>query len=202
MKIICIGRNYARHARELNNPVPEEPVVFCKPESSLCRDGVPFIYPAFTNNLQYECEIVLRICKTGKHIEINAAAAYYDQWTVGIDFTARDLQQKLKDQRLPWELAKAFDQSAAIGRWVTFTAEERYASTFSLKQNGRELQSGTTADLLFSFEKLISFLSEYFTLETGDLIFTGTPEGVGPVQQNGALTGWLNGKQLLHLEIR
>jgi len=202
MKIICVGRNYAEHAKELNNPLPKEPVIFLKPKSALARTGVPINYPEFTDNLQYECEVVLRICKNGKKISERHAHQYFDQWTVGIDFTARDVQNKLKNQGLPWEIAKAFDDSAVVGQFVPFQREELYSANFSLDLNKEKVQTGTTADLIFSFEKLISYISQYFTLQIGDLIFTGTPKGVGPVLPYDVLEGFLNNEKLFEVEIR
>jgi 2-keto-4-pentenoate hydratase/2-oxohepta-3-ene-1,7-dioic acid hydratase in catechol pathway len=201
LKIICIGRNYIDHAKELNNPVPAEPVVFLKPASSLNATGIPVKYPEFTANLQYECEIVLKISKTGKNIPLKAALEYFDQWTVGLDFTARDLQQTLKEKGLPWELAKAFDQSAAIGKFIPVDKKKLYETSFALHKNRKEVQSGHTSDLIFSFEKIIQFVSRFFILEAGDLIFTGTPKGVGPVVSGDQLTGFLNGERLLEQAI-
>lgn len=202
MKIICIGRNYAEHAKELNNPLPKEPVIFMKPKSALARTGLPIHYPEFTDNLQYECEIVLRVCKNGKQIPQKFARQYFDQWTVGIDFTARDIQNRLKEQGLPWETAKAFDDSAAVGRFIPIDQELLYSSSFSLSINSEPVQRGHTSDLLFSFEKLVSHISQYFTLQIGDLIFTGTPKGVGPVLPYDMLEGYLNHEKLLEVEMR
>lgn len=202
MKIICIGRNYAEHAKELNNPLPKEPVIFMKPKSALARTGLPIHYPEFTDNLQYECEIVLRVCKNGKQIPQKFARQYFDQWTVGIDFTARDIQNRLKEQGLPWETAKAFDDSAAVGRFIPIDQELLYSSSFSLSINSEPVQRGHTSDLLFSFEKLVSHISQYFTLQIGDLIFTGTPKGVGPVLPYDVLEGYLNHEKLLEVEMR
>lgn len=202
MKIICIGRNYAEHAKELNNPLPKEPVIFLKPKSALVRPGVAINYPEFTDNLQYECEVVLRICKNGKKISQKYARQYFDQWTVGIDFTARDVQTKLKEQGLPWEIAKAFDDSAVVGRFIPFEPENLYSSSFSLSLNNETVQRGHTSDLIFSFEKLINYISQYFTLQIGDLIFTGTPKGVGPVLPYDVLEGYLNHEKLFEVELR
>lgn len=202
MKIICIGRNYAEHAKELNNAIPTEPVIFIKPKSALSRPGIPVHYPEFTDNLQYECEIVLRICKNGKQIPQKFARQYFDQWTVGIDFTARDLQNKLKEQGLPWEKAKAFDDSAVVGKFIPFDPEQLYTAGFSLDLNRETVQRGHTSDLLFSFEQLITHISRYFTLQIGDLIFTGTPKGVGPVLPYDILEGFLNGEKLFEVEIK
>lgn len=202
MKIICIGRNYAEHAKELNNPLPKEPVIFMKPKSALARPGVPIHYPQFTDNLQFECEVVLRVCKNGRQIPPKFARQYFDHWTVGIDFTARDLQNKLKAEGLPWERAKAFDDSAAVGNFVPFKEEELYSSHFTLLQNNMLVQKGHTSDLIFSFEHLVSYISQYFTLQIGDLIFTGTPKGVGPVLPYDKLEGFLNNEKMFEVDIK
>lgn len=202
MKIICIGRNYAEHAKELNNPLPKEPVIFMKPKSALARPGIPVHYPQFTDNLQYECEVVLRVCKNGRQIPQKFARQYFDQWSVGIDFTARDLQNKLKEEGLPWERAKAFDDSAVVGNFIPIDESNLYSSTFSLSQNGAIVQKGHTSDLIFSFEHLISYISQYFTLQIGDLIFTGTPKGVGPVLPYDRLEGFLNNEKMFDIEIK
>lgn len=202
MKIICIGRNYAEHAKELNNPLPTEPVIFLKPKSALARPGLPIHYPEFTDNLQYECEVVLRICKNGRQIPQKYARQYFDQWTVGIDFTARDLQSKQKSQGLPWEIAKGFDDSAVVGHFIPIDPDLLYSSSFSLSLNHETVQRGHTSDLLFSFEKLISHVSRYFTLQIGDLIFTGTPKGVGQVLPYDMLEGYLNHEKMFQVEIR
>lgn len=202
MKIICIGRNYAEHAKELNNAVPKEPVIFIKPKSALARPGVAIHYPEFTDNLQYECEVVLRICKNGKQIAQKFARQYFDHWTVGIDFTARDVQNRLKEEGLPWEKAKAFDNSAVVGDFIPIDFENLYSSSFSLNLNDQTVQRGHTSDLIFPFEQLISHISQYFTLQIGDLIFTGTPKGVGPVLPYDVLTGYLNHEKMFEVEIR
>ncbi|KAA5533429.1 fumarylacetoacetate hydrolase family protein [Taibaiella lutea] len=202
MKIICIGRNYADHAKELNNPLPKEPVIFMKPKSALARPGIPVHYPQFTDNLQYECEVVLRVCKNGRQIPQKFAKQYFDHWTVGIDFTARDLQNKLKEEGLPWERAKAFDDSAVVGNFVPVAEADLYTTQFSLSQNGVMVQKGHTSDLIFSFEHLISYISQYFTLQIGDLIFTGTPKGVGPVLPYDKLVGYLNNEKMFDIEIK
>jgi acylpyruvate hydrolase len=202
MKIICIGRNYAEHAKELNNPLPKEPVIFMKPKSALARSGVPVHYPQFTDNLQFECEVVLRICKNGRQIPQKFARQYFDHWSVGIDFTARDLQNKLKAEGLPWERAKAFDDSAVVGNFIPFKEEELYSSHFSLLQNNMLVQKGHTSDLIFSFEHLVSYISQYFTLQIGDLIFTGTPKGVGPVLPYDKLEGFLNNEKMFEVDIK
>jgi len=202
MKIICIGRNYADHAKELNNPVPKEPVIFIKPKSALARLGVPVHYPQFTDDLQYECEVVLRICRNGRQVPQKFARQYFDHWTVGIDFTARDLQNKLKEAGLPWERAKAFDDSAVVGEFVPIGDADLYHMPFSLRQNGARVQEGNTSDLIFSFEHLVSYISQYFTLQIGDYIFTGTPQGVGPVLPYDKLEGFLDQQKMFEVEIR
>jgi acylpyruvate hydrolase len=202
MKIICVGRNYAEHVKELNNDLPKEPIIFLKPKSALVRNGTHINYPEFTDNLHYECEVVLRVCKNGRKIAQKHARQYIDQWTVGIDFTARDIQKKLKDKGLPWEIAKGFDDSALVGNFVPIDFQHLYSTPFSLTLNGETVQKGHTSDLIFSFERLISYISDYFTLQIGDLIFTGTPQGVGPVLPYDVLEGYLNHEKLFTTEIR
>ncbi|MFN3530566.1 MAG: fumarylacetoacetate hydrolase family protein [Bacteroidia bacterium] len=203
MKIICVGRNYADHARELNNEVPTEPVIFLKPDSAILKDGKAFYLPDHLGSIHHELEIVLRICKNGKHIAPRFASDYYDQIGLGIDFTARDLQTKLKNKGLPWELAKGFDGSAVLG---DFVPKEHLGVLqdlqLELQVNGEKRQAGNTRDLLFSFEAIISFVSQYFSLRQGDLIFTGTPAGVGPVHAGDKLKGYLNGQNLLAFEVK
>ncbi len=203
MKIICVGRNYADHARELNNDVPTEPVIFLKPDSAILKDGRAFYVPDHLGSVHHELEIVLRICKNGKHISPKFAADYYDQIGLGIDFTARDLQTKLKNKGLPWELAKGFDGSAVLGDFVPKASWGDMAQLqLELRVNGEKRQAGNTRDLLFSFEAIIAFVSQYFTLRQGDLIYTGTPAGVGPVQPGDKLEGYLNGQKLLAFEVK
>lgn len=203
MKIICVGRNYADHARELNNEVPTEPVIFLKPDSAILKDGKAFYLPEHLGEIHHELEVVLRVCKNGKHIHEKFASAYYDQIGLGIDFTARDLQNKLKSKGLPWELAKGFDGSAVLG---DFVAKETLGDLDSLQIrldiDGSERQQGNTRDLLFAFEKIITFVSQYFTLRQGDLIFTGTPAGVSAVQPGNRLQGYLNNQLLLDFEVK
>jgi len=203
MKIFCVGRNYSEHAKELNNDIPTAPVIFMKPNTALLTDNKDFYFPNFTNDLHYECEIVLRICKNGKSVNEKFASAYYDAITVGIDFTARDLQQQQKEKGLPWEIAKAFDNSAVIGTWKTISTEEKATPLlFSLKKNNEVVQQGNTEDLLFSFEKIIAYVSQFFTLNMGDLIFTGTPKGVGPVAIGDTLCALLREEELLRFAIK
>lgn len=199
MKIICVGRNYSDHAKELNNPLPEQPVIFLKPKSALVKPGHPVLYPEFTDDLQYECELVLKICKNGKNIPERSADRYYNEWTVGLDLTARDLQRELKQKGLPWELAKSFDNAAALGRFIP--AQPQKPVYFSLNKNGEQVQAGNSSEMLFSFGHIIYFVSRYFTLEIGDLIFTGTPAGVGPLLPYDHMEGFLNGTKLLDLHI-
>lgn len=203
MKIIAIGRNYAEHAKELNNPVPAQPVIFMKPDTALLKDNKPFYHPEFSNDIHHEIEVVLKICREGKHIAEEFAGRYFQEIGLGIDFTARDIQTKHKEKGLPWELAKAFDNSAPVSRFIPKTNfTDLYNISFSLDVNGKTVQQGNTKDLLFSFERIISFVSGYITLKTGDLIFTGTPAGVGKVTIGDRLAGYLEGEELLDFEIR
>lgn len=203
MKIFCIGRNYVDHVSELNNEIPTAPVVFMKPPTALLTDNKPFYYPNFTHDLHYECEIVLRICKNGKAIQEKFAHTYYDAVTVGIDFTARDLQDHQKSKGLPWEIAKAFDQSAVIGSWHKLDdLAKTQALQFSLSKNDEVVQVGDTEKMMYSFDKIISYLSIYFSLNMGDLIFTGTPKGVAAVKIGDVLTANLAEQTLLKFEIK
>ncbi len=204
MKIICVGRNYAEHARELNNAVEEEPVIFLKPETALIPPRQPFFYPSFSRDVHYETELVIRICKVGKNITEKFAHRYYDEVSLGIDFTARDLQQKFKTRGLPWELAKGFDGSAPVGRFLPKTHFPNSVSDlrFQLLINGEEKQTGHTADMIFSVDKIIAFVSSFYTLKIGDLIFTGTPKGVGPVQPGDTLEAILEGESVLKVKVR
>ncbi len=203
MKIIAIGRNYAEHAKELNNPIPTTPVIFMKPDTAVLKDNKPFYLPDFSNDVHFELEVVLKICKEGKHIAEKFASSYYDEIGLGIDFTARDIQSKHKEKGLPWELAKSFDNSAPISIFYPKSEfENLYDLNFELKVNNESKQKGNTKDLLFSFEKIISFVSQYITLKKGDLIFTGTPEGVGKTNKGDKLEAWLAGKQLLNFDVK
>ena len=203
MKIIAIGRNYAEHAKELNNPIPDNPVIFLKPDTAVFKDNKPFYIPDFSSDIHYELEVVLKICKEGKHISEKFAHKYYEELGLGIDFTARDIQTAHKAKGLPWELAKAFDHSAAISNFVPKAQiGDIYNLPFELKINGERKQNGNTSNILFSFEKIIAFVSRYITLKKGDLIFTGTPEGVGPVRQGDRLEAWLQEEQLLNFKIK
>jgi len=203
MKIICVGRNYTEHAKELNNEVPESPVIFLKPDTAKLKDNKPFFYPDFTKDLHYETEIVLKIGKHGKNIQEQFAPKYIDEITVGIDFTARDLQSEQKKKGLPWEIAKSFDQSAVIGKWMPVTAFKDLNNIyFCLYLNKQLKQKGNTKDMLFSFEKIISYSSRFFTLLKGDLIFTGTPSGVGPVKIGDKLEAFIEDDSLLEFNVR
>lgn len=200
MKIICIGRNYAAHAKEMKADLPTEPVFFMKPDTALLKE-VDFYLPDFTTELHHEIELVLKISKAGKHIEEKFAHTYYQEIGLGIDFTARDLQQKCKEKGLPWEIAKAFDNSAPIGKFISKNKLNQQEIGFELNVNGVTKQVGTSADLIFSFDQLISYVSRFVSLKTGDLIYTGTPEGVGPVKIGDKLEGFLNGECFLKLNV-
>lgn len=203
MKIFCVGRNYADHAKELGNAVPEDPVIFMKPKSALLQTNTPFYYPQFSNELHYEAEVVLRISKNGKYVEESAAAQYYDAFTIGIDFTARDIQAELKKKGLPWEKAKAWDNSAVIGKWTLFTPELRKQPIlFSLQKNKETVQSGNTNDMIFSFDRIVSHISQYFSINIGDLIYTGTPAGVGECVTDDLLEGYYQSEKVFALEIK
>lgn len=203
MKIFCVGRNYAEHAKELGNAVPEEPVIFMKPKTALMQSNAPFYYPEFSNELHYEAEVVLRICKNGKYVTEESAHNYYDAFTIGIDFTARDLQAELKKKGLPWEKAKAWDNSAIIGKWIPFTDELRSKPIhFSLQKNKEVVQSGNTDDMIFPFDEIVSHISQYFSLNIGDLIYTGTPSGVGECVTDDVLEGFYEKEKLFALEIK
>jgi len=203
MKIICVGRNYAAHAQELNNPVEAEPVIFLKHETALIAGKLPFFYPTFSNDVHYETELVVRISRTGKNIAEKFAHRYYDSVTLGFDFTARDLQSKLKSKGLPWELAKSFDQSAPVGEFVSMeNIKDINDVHFSMQLNGEVKQNGHTAMMLFSVDKIIAFVSSFITLKKGDFIFTGTPEGVGPVKICDKLEAFLGDKNLLTVNVK
>lgn len=203
MKIICIGRNYADHAKELGNDVPDEPVVFMKPKSALLQAHTPFYYPEFTNELHFEAELVLRICKNGKYIQERHASNYYNGITVGIDFTARDIQDEAKKKGLPWEKAKAFDNSAAVGKFVDITPDlNKKNINFSLLKNKELMQKGNSGNMIFSFDSIISHVSNYFSLNIGDIIFTGTPAGVGECVVGDELEVKLEDKSMLNFEIK
>ncbi len=202
MKIICIGRNYAEHAKEMNSAIPTEPVFFMKPDTALLKEG-DFYIPEFTKDLHHEIELVLKICKVGKHIDEQFAHKYYDEIGLGIDFTARDIQAKCKEKGLPWEKAKAFDNSAPLGKMVKKEdLGDLNSINFELKINGESRQIGNSKDLIFSFDKVISYVSQFVTLKQGDLIFTGTPEGVGQVKVGDKMEGFINGVSFLTLNVK
>ena len=204
MKIICIGRNYSEHAKELGNEAPKEPLFFLKPDSAILPKRVPFYIPEFTKDLHFEVELLVKINKVGKHIEERFANTYYDKIGLGIDFTARDLQGECKSKGLPWEKAKAFDGSAVFGK--EFIDKSEFESVqgieFSLIKNGVQVQIGNSKDMIFTIDQIISYVSQFFTLKIGDVIYTGTPAGVGPVKIGDKLEGFIGEKQLISLDIK
>lgn len=203
MKIICIGRNYVDHAKELNNPVPAKPMFFMKPDTSLLRPGTPFFYPDFSSDVHFECELVVRINRVGKNIAEKFAHKYYDEIGLGIDFTARDLQAECKKKGHPWEIAKAFEGSAAIsGSFINKADLDLANIEFSLHQNGETKQSGSSKDMIFSIDEIIAYVSQYMTLKKGDLIYTGTPAGVGPVAINDVLKGFIGEQEMFSCKIK
>jgi len=203
LKIICVGRNYAAHIAELENERPEHPVLFIKPDTSLLQKKQPFFIPHFTDDIHYEVELVVRIDRIGKHIEPQFAPKYYSHLALGIDFTARNVQQELKAKGLPWEKAKAFDGSALVGDWVPKTALPNLDSiAFSLEKNGEIVQRGNSAQMLWKIDDLISYCSTFFTLKIGDILFTGTPAGVGAVAEGDLLTGFLESKEAFSVKIK
>lgn len=203
MKIICIGRNYADHISELNNERPTEPVIFMKPDSAILPNKNPFVIPAFSNDIHHEVEILVKICRVGKHIDAKFAHKYYEEIGLGIDFTARDVQSKLKEKGLPWEKAKAFDHSAVIGNFIS---KKNYSSleniNFELKSNQVTVQEGNTSLMLWKIDELIAYVSQYFTLKIGDIIFTGTPKGVAKVAEGDVLEGFIEGESMFKIQIR
>jgi 2-keto-4-pentenoate hydratase/2-oxohepta-3-ene-1,7-dioic acid hydratase in catechol pathway len=203
MKIICIGRNYADHISELNNERPTEPVIFMKPDSAILPNKNPFVIPAFSNDIHHEVEILVKICRIGKHIDAKFAHKYYEEIGLGIDFTARDVQSKLKEKGLPWEKAKAFDHSAVIGNFIS---KKNYFSleniNFELKSNQVTVQEGNTSLMLWKIDELIAYVSQYFTLKIGDIIFTGTPKGVAKVTEGDVLEGFIEGESMFKIQIR
>jgi 2-keto-4-pentenoate hydratase/2-oxohepta-3-ene-1,7-dioic acid hydratase in catechol pathway len=202
MKLICIGRNYVDHIDELNNERPEEPVVFIKPDSAILPKEQDFYIPEFSNDVHYEVEVLVKIKKVGKHIAKEFAHKYYDEIGLGIDFTARDLQTKLKAKGLPWEKAKGFDGAAVIGKWVSKDKKDVDHLSFSLSKNGETVQDGNTALMLWKIDELIAHVSTYFMLKKGDILFTGTPAGVGKVSPNDYLVGRLEGEKLFEINVR
>jgi fumarylpyruvate hydrolase len=203
MKIICIGLNYRKHALEMGRPLPAEPVVFMKPDSSLLKNNKPFFLPGFSSMIQYETEVVIKISKLGKGISEKFAHRYYDELTLGIDITARDIQNRNSAAGLPWELSKCFDGAAPLGRFVPVKSVGDVRNIgFRLDINGTTVQRGNTSDMVFSINEIVSYVSSFFTLKTGDLIFTGTPSGVGPLRKNDNLVAWLGEEKLLDFMIK
>ncbi len=203
MKIICIGRNYANHIAELNNERPAEPVVFLKPDSAILLKQHPFVIPEFSEDIHHEIELIVKITKVGKYIDAKFAGNYYDEIGLGIDFTARDLQQSLKEKGLPWEKAKAFDGSAVIGDFLPKSQFESLDNlSFELKNNGTVVQAGNSSNMIWSIDELIADVSKYFTLKIGDILFTGTPAGVAAVKPNDVLEGYLEGNKLFRIQVK
>ena len=202
MKILCVGRNYSEHAKELGNAVPENPVIFSKPDTALLKNGEPFYIPDFSNDVHHEIELVIKINKVGKKIQEKFARNYFSEIGLGIDFTARDKQNELKTKGLPWELAKAFDGSAPIGNFINIESVDLKNIDFSLQKNGQVVQQGNTSHIIFSFEQIVSFVSQYFTLKVGDLIYTGTPAGVGKVNIGDHLEGFIGNESMLVCEVK
>jgi acylpyruvate hydrolase len=203
MKIIAIGRNYTDHIKELNNERPDQPVIFSKPETAILKNNEPFYYPNFSKDIHHEVEVIIRICREGKYITTEHAHKYYDKVGLGIDFTARDLQAEAKEKGLPWDIAKGFNGSAPISGWKEKTDfKDLQDLHFSVKINGEERQIGHTALMLFPIDTIIAYISQYFTLKTGDIIFTGTPKGVGPVKIGDRLEAYLEQEKLLDFEVK
>ena len=203
MKIFCVGRNYVAHAQELGNEVPEEPIIFMKPKSALLQAHTPFYYPEFTNELHYECELVLRISKNGKYIQDRFANKYYDAITTGIDFTARDIQNELKKKGLPWEKAKAWDNSAVIGKWIPFAdLKNKKDISFGLYKNKEIVQQSNSNLMINNFDKIVAYISNYFSVNIGDLVFTGTPAGVGECVVGDELEGFIGEENLFNVEVK
>lgn len=203
MKIIAIGRNYQEHAKELNNPVPSKPVVFLKPDTALLKEGKAFFHPAFSNDIHYEVELIIKIEKEGKHIQPKFAKNYIESIGLGIDFTARDLQQECKEKGLPWEIAKAFDYSAPIGEFIPVNEiNDLNNISFSLNKNNTRVQTGNSSEMIFNFETIITYVSQIFTLKKGDLIFTGTPAGVGKINIGDLFEGYINDRKMLSVPIK
>ncbi len=203
MKIICIGRNYVDHIKELNNAIPSAPVFFLKPDTALLIRNRPFYYPSFSANIHYEAELVLKICKTGKNINKKFAAGYYDEIGIGLDMTARDLQDAAKEKGLPWAVAKGFDQSAPVGKFLPkYHYRDVKNISFHLDLNGMTVQQGNSGLMIYDFDDIIAHISTYMTLRTGDYIFTGTPAGVGPVKIGDKMEAWIEGNKMLSCEVR
>ena len=203
MKIFCVGRNYADHVKEMGSDIPEEPVIFMKPKNALVQGHTPFYYPEFTNDLHYEAEVVVRVSKNGKYIQEKHASNYYNGITIGIDFTARDIQSELKEKGLPWEKAKSFDNSAAVGKFIDIGPSfDKKNINFSLAKNKEVVQKANSGDMLFSIDRIVSDISNYFSINIGDLIFTGTPAGAAECMVGDVLEGYFEKEQLLSLEIK
>jgi len=203
MKLICIGRNYTDHIKELENEKPTDPVVFLKPDTAILLKKQPFFIPDFSDEIHHEVEILVKINKVGKHIDKKFAHKYYDEIGLGIDFTARDLQAQLKAKGLPWEKAKAFDGAAVIGKWLAKSKFQNIDNiNFSLKKNDEVIQSGNTELMLWKIDELIEYVSKYFTLKIGDIIFTGTPAGVGKIFTNDILTGYIEDEEMFSIKIK
>jgi len=203
MKIICIGRNYTKHIEELQNERPIEPVIFLKPDTAILPKNMPFFIPDFSDDIHHEVEIIVRINRVGKYIEPKFAHKYYDEIGLGIDFTARELQSKLKEKGLPWEKSKAFDGSAVIGNFLPKSKFEALDSiNFELTNNGNSVQKGCTSNMLWKIDELIAYVSQYFTLKIGDILFTGTPEGVAKVTANDVLEGFIEGKSNFRIQVK
>lgn len=203
MKIICIGRNYAEHAKEMNSSLPTKPIFFLKPDTALFKDNNPFYIPDFTSEMHYECELVVRINKVGKNIQEKFAQKYYDEIGLGLDFTARDLQQNCKEKGLPWEIAKGFDNSALISnKFIKIDHDKINDLNFKLELNGQTVQEGNPNQMIFTIDQIIAYISQFITLKTGDLIFTGTPSGVGSISIGDELKGFIKGEEFFNLEIK
>ncbi len=202
MKIIAIGRNYTAHIAELNNERPSSPVIFMKPDTAVLRNNAPFYYPDFSKDIHFEVEILLKINKEGKYIDEKFAHKYYDEIGIGIDFTARDLQSKCKEKGLPWEIAKGFNGSAPISQFLPKSNFDLQNLDFSLNQNGQQKQKGNTSLMLYTFDQIIAYVSQFFTLKKGDIIFTGTPAGVGPIVVGDKLEAYIEEEKLLEVEIK
>lgn len=202
MKIICIARNYSEHAKELNNEIPENPVFFLKPDTALLQKNRDFYLPEFSQNIHYEAEIVLKVAKTGKYIQPEYAGNYFQEISLGIDFTARDIQSQLKEKGHPWEIAKGFDNSAVVGSFLDKEEFDLNNLKFRLEKNNQTVQMGNTKDMIHDFSRILSEVSKYFTLKIGDLIFTGTPAGVGQVHENDLLTGWIEGQKIFEVQVK
>jgi len=203
MKIICIGRNYAKHAKEMNSPVPTTPMFFMKPDTAILRPGMPFFYPDFSKDIHFECELVVKINRVGKNIAAKFAHKYYSEIGLGIDFTARDLQKQCKENGHPWEIAKSFESSAPISKeFIDKSSLDLENLTFSMMQNGNKMQEGSTSDMIFSIDQLIAYVSKFMTLKKGDLIYTGTPEGVGPIAIGDELKGFIGEKEMFIVKVK